>query len=220
MLPYVLALVVGLGSLGIYLAAFFVPEIHRKSDFYWSGIGLFYALMLWVCAGRITGGVLLGQIAGVALLGWFGWQTLALRRQLTSPVLQTELPSQAEATQKITGFFSGIKGKLGKASQTKAQSSVKPGVLPKEALEQPKAEDFAVAETARTTEALPPDATEDETVIFTEKSKSPFEAIATPTDSLSTQPPSPELVSDVVEDAESKNIPSSTSPATEPENPV
>ena len=41
MLAYVLALAVGLGSIAIYLAAFFFPEIHRKNDFILSGVGLF-----------------------------------------------------------------------------------------------------------------------------------------------------------------------------------
>ncbi len=96
MLAYILALAVALGSLGIYLAAFFFPEIHRKFDFIWSGVGLFYALVLWVCAGRITGGLLLGQVAGVALLGWSVTQTLQLRRQLTPSSGQTLLPSSAQ----------------------------------------------------------------------------------------------------------------------------
>ncbi|MBN3870925.1 MULTISPECIES: Ycf66 family protein [unclassified Nostoc] len=93
MLAYVLALVVGLGSLAIYIAAFFFPEIHRKNDFIWSGVGLFYALVLWVFAPRITGGLLLGHVASVALLVWFGWQTLSLRHQLTPQAQQTQVPS-------------------------------------------------------------------------------------------------------------------------------
>ncbi|MBD2357284.1 Ycf66 family protein [Tolypothrix sp. FACHB-123] len=93
MLAYVLALAVGLGSLAIYLAAFFFPEIHRKNDFIWSGVGLFYALILWVFAQRINGGLLLGHVASVALLGWFGWQTLSLRRQVTPKLQQTPVPS-------------------------------------------------------------------------------------------------------------------------------
>jgi hypothetical protein len=93
MLAYFLALVVALGSLAIYLSAFFFPEIHRKNDFVWSGVGLFYALVLWIFAPRITGGLLLGHVASVALLVWFGWQTLSLRRQLTPEVQQTPIPS-------------------------------------------------------------------------------------------------------------------------------
>ena len=79
MLTFLLALVVGLGSLALYLAAFFYPELHRKGDLVWSGVGLFYALVLWICAERITGGVLLGQMASVSLIGWLGWQTLLAR---------------------------------------------------------------------------------------------------------------------------------------------
>ncbi len=101
MLAYVLALAVGIGSLVIYLAAFFFPEVHRKNDFIWSGVGLFYALVLWVCAGRITGSLLLGQVAGVALLGWSVGQTLSLRRQLTPRSTQTELPNAAEVKDKV-----------------------------------------------------------------------------------------------------------------------
>lgn len=85
MLTYLLAVMIFLASLALYLSAFFFPELHRKSDFYWSGLGLFYGLVLWVCAGRITGAVLLGQTASVALLLWFGTQTLILRRSLASP---------------------------------------------------------------------------------------------------------------------------------------
>lgn len=108
MLAYILALAVGFGSLGIYLAAFFFPEIHRKNDFIWSGVGLFYALVLWVCAGRITGGLLLGQIAGVALLGWSVTQTLQLRRQLTPSQQQTAVPSAAELKNTVQGQVSKL----------------------------------------------------------------------------------------------------------------
>ncbi|HEY9665241.1 MAG TPA: Ycf66 family protein, partial [Coleofasciculaceae cyanobacterium] len=102
MLAYVLALLVGLASFAVYMAAFFFPEVHRKEDFIWSGVGLFYALVLWVCAGRITGGVLLGQMASVALLGWFGWQTLTLRRELTAPESRTAI--SPEVAGKLKGF--------------------------------------------------------------------------------------------------------------------
>ena len=91
MLAYVLAIVIAIGSFSFYMAAFFVPEIHRRQDFFWSGVGLFYAVVLWFCAGRITGAVLLGQIASVALLGWLGWQTLELRRDLTPESVRTPI---------------------------------------------------------------------------------------------------------------------------------
>lgn len=94
MLTYLLGLAVGLGSLGLYLSAFFYPEIHRKGDLVWSGVGLFYALVLWVCADRITGGVLLGQMASVSLIGWFGYQALTARLGKT--------PSTAELQAKVS----------------------------------------------------------------------------------------------------------------------
>ncbi len=108
MLAYILALTVGLGSLAIYVAAFFFPEIHRKNDFIWSGVGLFYALVLWVCAGRITGGLLLGQVASVALLGWSVTQTLQLRRQLIPKAQQTELPSADVLKSTVQGQVSKL----------------------------------------------------------------------------------------------------------------
>lgn len=89
MLAYPLAIIIAIGSFCYYMAAFFVPEIHRRQDFFWSGVGMFYALVLWECAGRITGAVLLGQIASVTLLGWLGWQTLELRRALTPELVRT-----------------------------------------------------------------------------------------------------------------------------------
>jgi hypothetical protein len=97
MLAHLLALAIALGSFILYFSAFFFPEIHRKSDFYWSGLGLFYGLVLWVCAGRITGAVLLGTLASTALLLWFGTQTLILRRALASPAEKTKV-SQTMAT--------------------------------------------------------------------------------------------------------------------------
>ncbi|MBW4668117.1 MAG: hypothetical protein KME60_12010 [Cyanomargarita calcarea GSE-NOS-MK-12-04C] len=124
MLAYVLALAVGLGSLAIYLSAFFFPEIHRKNDFIWSGVGFFYALVLWVFARRISGGLLLGHVASVTLLGWSVSQTLLLRRQLTPLAQQTPIPSAETASnvsllergyrlQKGLGnAFNGVKNKF------------------------------------------------------------------------------------------------------------
>ncbi len=127
MLAYVLALAIGIGSIALYITAFFFPEIHKKNDFIWSGVGLFYALVLWIFARRISGGLLLGHIASVSLLYWFGWQTFALRRQIVPIGQRTPLPStldvQADTNKlslpqrlgqlqrSITGAFSGAKNK-------------------------------------------------------------------------------------------------------------
>lgn len=91
MLAYILAIAVGLASLTLYLAALFAKDLHRQDDFLWSGLGLFYALVLWVCAGRLTGGVLLGQAAAATLILSFGWQTLKLRRAIAHPEEQASL---------------------------------------------------------------------------------------------------------------------------------
>ena len=110
MLAYVLAIVIAIGSFSFYMAAFFVPEIHRRQDFFWSGVGLFYAVVLWFCAGRITGAVLLGQMASVALLGWLGWHTLELRRDLTpksvrTPVSWEDLQQWGQTTQQVLSKY-------------------------------------------------------------------------------------------------------------------
>ncbi|NEQ46062.1 MAG: hypothetical protein F6K00_21985 [Leptolyngbya sp. SIOISBB] len=89
MLAYILAIAVAIGSFSFYMAAFFVPEMHRRQDFFWSGLGMFYAVVLWFCAGRLTGAVLLGQLVSVILLGGLGWHTLELRRSLTPELVQT-----------------------------------------------------------------------------------------------------------------------------------
>ncbi|MDJ0736025.1 MAG: Ycf66 family protein [Nostocaceae cyanobacterium] len=144
MLAYVLAFAIGVGSILFYVIAFLFPEIHRKNDFIWSGVGFFYALVLWVFARRITGGLLLGHIASVALLGWLGWQTLSLRQQLTPKAQQTPVPSseavQAGIQEQVTklslpqrlgqiatslgGIFSGLKGGEKKASESETKESV------------------------------------------------------------------------------------------------
>ncbi|MEO0770752.1 MAG: Ycf66 family protein, partial [Cyanobacteria bacterium J06649_4] len=87
MLANVLAVLLGISSFTFYMAAFFYPEVHRRSDFVWSGLGMFYALVLWFCAGQMTPTVQLGQLVAVALLLGLGWQTLSVRREKT-PVLQ------------------------------------------------------------------------------------------------------------------------------------
>jgi hypothetical protein len=85
MLAYFLAIAVALSSLSLFGLAFFSPDLHRRDDFLWSGVGLFYALVLWVCAGRISGGLLLGQIAAASLIFALGWQTWKLRQAIAYP---------------------------------------------------------------------------------------------------------------------------------------
>ncbi len=81
--------IVGLGSVTLYLAAFFFPEVHRRHDFFWSGVGCFYALVLWLDADQITPTELVGHLASISLMGWLGWQTLTLRRKRTPLAQQT-----------------------------------------------------------------------------------------------------------------------------------
>ena len=89
MLAYFLAIAVAIISIIIYLTAFFSPKIHRQDDFLWSGLGLFYALILWFCAGRITGALLLGQLAAVSIIIAFIWETRKLREAIVAS--ETEL---------------------------------------------------------------------------------------------------------------------------------
>ncbi len=98
MLAYFLSVLVGTGSVGMYFAAFFFPEIYRKQDLLWSGVGLLYALVLWVEANQLTGGLLVGQTAGVLLLGWFAWQNIILRQQLTNFDQQLSLSIKNQQT--------------------------------------------------------------------------------------------------------------------------
>jgi Ycf66 protein N-terminus len=98
MLNDLLGWIVALGSLGLYLSRFFLPEVQRKNDAIWSGVGLFYALMLWANGDRIKGGLLLGQMASVALIVWLGWQALQQRRQLAAPQDQTPLPESVQSS--------------------------------------------------------------------------------------------------------------------------
>ncbi|PSO83553.1 MAG: hypothetical protein BRC45_07635 [Cyanobacteria bacterium QS_5_48_63] len=133
MLAYILAIAVGLGSFALYITAFFFPELHRKSDFFWSGLGLFYALVLWVCAGRITGGVLLGQLAGVSLLGWLGWQTLTLRSEVSE---QVEDFSLNKLLKQVTSLFRRRKPEA-KTPQTSTPTEESPELSATEAAPTP-----------------------------------------------------------------------------------
>jgi Ycf66 protein N-terminus len=70
----VLAIVVALASLFLFLISFIAPRLYRAQDLWWSGVGVFYALVLWFCSAQIRGALLLGTIASVSLLGWLSTQ--------------------------------------------------------------------------------------------------------------------------------------------------
>ncbi|HAC65144.1 MAG TPA: hypothetical protein DCF68_16850 [Cyanothece sp. UBA12306] len=112
MLAYILAIAIAIPSLSLYLSAFFLPELHRQDDFLWSGIGLFYALVLWMCAPLITGGILLGQAASAILILSFGWQTVRLRRAIAHPQEQTDIQGFS--------FLNWLKSRFGSKSQPQA----------------------------------------------------------------------------------------------------
>ncbi|AFY56807.1 Ycf66 protein N-terminus [Rivularia sp. PCC 7116] len=135
-MTHLLALIVGFGSLAIYLAAFFFPEVHRKNDFYWSGVGLFYALVLWFFSPRIGGWFFLGQLAAVTLLFWFGLQTFSLRRQVTPAMQQTPVPSPEAVTssvknnislqERVGGLFKAVSGILPGKKQKATPTATQP----------------------------------------------------------------------------------------------
>ena len=89
MFAHVMAVLLGLGSVMFYVAAFFYPEVHRRSDVFLSGAGMLYAVLLWFCAGQMTAMVALSQVMAIALLLFLGWQTLSIRREKTPVYQQT-----------------------------------------------------------------------------------------------------------------------------------
>jgi hypothetical protein len=121
MLAYILAVLVGAGSVGLYIAAFFFPEIHRKQDFIWSGVGCFYALTLWIYAREVSGGILVGQTASVTLIGWFAWQIIKLRRQLV-PVVGAA--SQPEPRQPATATTTQLQSQPGSKRSSRTSTSI------------------------------------------------------------------------------------------------
>jgi hypothetical protein len=125
MLSYALAIAVGLSSLILFSTAFLMSDIHRQDDFFWSAIGLFYALVLWFCGTSITGGLLLGQTAAVALLLSYNWQTLKLRKAIAHPERAEQL-NRFSVLAALNGLFT-----RGKSTQTKIDKSVEPTVIEK-----------------------------------------------------------------------------------------
>lgn len=109
MVNHLLAGIVGIGSLSLFLSGFFFPEVRRKPDLAWSGIGLIYALVLWIEGDRTPGGALFGHIVSVSLIVWFGWQTLQQRWQFASPDQQTAIPQSLET---LTPFLKAGWGQI------------------------------------------------------------------------------------------------------------
>ncbi|MGL4620163.1 MAG: Ycf66 family protein, partial [Chroococcidiopsis sp.] len=218
------ALAVAIGSLGIYLAAFFFPEIGRKNDIYWSGVGLFYALVLWVCAKQITGGLLLGQVAGVVLLGWYAFQTLQLRRQLTPQQQQTAVPSAAQVKSNVQEQVTKISplqklSQLGKKATSKA-TAAKEQLKPKSEVKEvptPLVESTPTVEIVDNRTPVAPETTESAST-FEEKIASEVEVIP-PAESNIVDPeaqPSPEIVA--ATPVETTQLEESTTTETETES--
>ncbi|MFM6222685.1 MAG: Ycf66 family protein, partial [Dolichospermum sp.] len=217
MLAYFIALVVACGSLAIYLSAFFFPEIHRQNDFIWSGVGLFYALVLWIFAPGITGGLLLGHIASVALLVWFVAETLLLRRQLIPQGQQTPLPSpeliKFSFQEQMSKFSVSEKFRQLSAFISNLLNSVK-RKLPQTVNQQPVIKTTEEILQTGTTQTTQPSKLPDESLLSTP-------AIVTPDLSEETFSPSPVLetvelapTAPVIQPQEEQVIPTTEAPVT------
>ncbi|WP_298977327.1 Ycf66 family protein [uncultured Thermosynechococcus sp.] len=118
MLTNLLAWSMAIASLGLYLLGFFLPELYRRFDLIASGAGLFFALTLWIYGDRLGGGLLLGTTAAVALILWFGWQTLSYRWQLTYPGDRTDTQKAQALWQKVRSLLpAGALAKIGEQLQ-------------------------------------------------------------------------------------------------------
>jgi Ycf66 protein N-terminus len=158
MLSYALAIAVAISSLILFSTAFVMSKIHRKDDFLWSAVGLFYALVLWYCAKNITGTVLLGQAAATVLIVSYSWQTIKLRRAIANPVQAPETKNFS-VVQSINGLWKRGKDKF------------QPRAKPIEKAPKPKVteQDIAIPETpteiseaiAQETQDLAPDVAQD-----------------------------------------------------------
>ena len=129
MLSYALAIAVAISSLILFSTAFLMSDLHRQDDFLWSGVGLFYALVLWYCAKNITGAVLLGQTAATALLVSYNWQTLKLRKAIANPAKAAEI-NNFSVLQSITGLLKRNKSQV--KSETPGKTPTKPQVTEQE----------------------------------------------------------------------------------------
>ncbi|WP_052055642.1 Ycf66 family protein [Myxosarcina sp. GI1] len=217
MLAYALAIAVGLSSSILFLTAFLMPDVHRRDDFFWSAIGAIYALVLWFCATRITGAVLLGQSAAVALLVSYQWQTLKLRKAIAFPEKAAELDNFSVLSA-INNLFSR------RSVKTSVQPSVNLSEQPKvteEKIEIPETTTETIAEADKpSTEAAPSrEEVIDEAIAVEKQSIPQVEVEPTPTadtEAVSkpiTTPTSPEIkeASAPLEAASSQNAPATES---------
>ena len=99
-----LAVAVGIGSFGLYMIPFFFPEVYRKYDITWSGVGTAYAIALWLCVDQMTPPLLLIQVAIIALLGRFTWQNLELRRAIAPDAEKTAFPEAGPTMADVISF--------------------------------------------------------------------------------------------------------------------
>ena len=116
----VIAITVGLGGFGLYMMPFFFPEVYRKNDMAWSGVGTVYAIALWLSMDQVTLPLLLSQLAIVVLLGRFGWQNLELRRAIAPDAEKTAFPDAGITIAQVIGF------KLQQLSHYLTQRSAEP----------------------------------------------------------------------------------------------
>ncbi len=121
MLSYALAIAIAISSLVLFSTAFLMSDLHRKDDFLWSGVGLFYALVLWYCAKNITGAVLLGQAAATILLVSFNWQTLKLRKAIANPEKAGEIDNFS-VLQSVTGLLKRKKSPAKSTAPSKSET--------------------------------------------------------------------------------------------------
>jgi len=132
MLSYALAIVVAISSLILFSTAFLMSKIHRKDDFLWSAVGLFYASILWFCARNITGTVLLGQAAATVLITSYCWQTIKLRQAMLQSTVREAIANPAQDRATETKNFSVVRSfnNLFKRTKNKLEPSPEPIVKP------------------------------------------------------------------------------------------
>jgi hypothetical protein len=127
-----------LSSLGLYLSAFFLPEIRRKYDTVISGLLFFYGITLSFNADQIHGGLLLGQLAGVIGLLWLGGQALQLRWQAIPAEQRTPLPDTSRLQTQWQDFIQRVTTPTPEAAQNNLQTDADAITLDAEAtLEDP-----------------------------------------------------------------------------------